>query len=164
MFITLILPIVVHSVSYSGIVKVLRNSNIKLAPGDVTSHTTSKGQSMALSVVDQMPSTSATSDTCIVKPIQSTASSYVSKVKPATRNVTKTFAIVTVSFFVCWVPQKVYILMYMFGQISTFGHVYQATLIMMFLNCCINPFIYIAKFAAFRNGMAMLFIYQQQSG
>ena len=161
MFITLILPIVVHSVSYSGIVKVLRNSNIKLAPGG---DATSKGQSMALSVVDQMPSTSATSDTCIVKPIQSTASSYVSKVKPATRNVTKTFAIVTVSFFVCWVPQKVYILMYMFGQISTFGHVYQATLIMMFLNCCINPFIYVAKYAAFRNGMAMLFRYQQQSG
>ena len=164
MFITLILPVVVHSVSYSGIVKVLRNSKIKLAPRD----TTSKGQSTALSVVDQMPSTSASSDARVVKPIQTTPS-YVPKVKPAVddkaaRNVIKTFAIVTVSFFVCWVPQKMYILMYMIGQISTFGHVYQATVILMFLNCCINPFIYIAKYAAFRSGMAMLFRNQQQSG
>ena len=167
MFVTLILPIVVHSVSYSCIVKVLRHHKIKIAPRDVASNTTVKGQSTALSVVDQIPSTSVSSDTCIVKPIQSTAS-YVSKAKPvvddkASRDVIKTFAIVTVSYFVCWVLHNVYILMYMFGQISTFGHVYQATVIIMFLNCCINQFIYIAKYDAFKKGMAMLFRYQQQS-
>ena len=167
--ITLILPIVVHSMCYLSIVKILRKRKIKVGPKDVsrnkTNTCTNTGQEMTLSNVDQMPSTSALSDVYTTKPIQSTASNTKKDSdNKASRNVIKTFAIVTTSYFVCWVPHKVYILMYMFGQISTFGHVYQATLIMMFLNCCINPFIYVAKYAAFRKGMAMLFRCLQQHG
>ena len=113
---------------------------------------------MTLSNVDEAPSTSNPSAACPVKPTQPTSSSAKQDSDDkATRNVMKTFGIVTSSYFVCWLPPKVYILMYMFGQISTFGHLYQATLIIMFLICCINPFIYIAKYDAFRKGMAMLF-------
>ena len=163
-FISVILPIVVHSVCYFNIVKVLRKRKIKIAPADVSRNQTNTcentGQEMTLSNVDQMPSTSTPSAACPIKPMQPTSSSA----DKASRNVMKTFAIVTISYFVCWVPHKVYVIMYMFGQISTFGNVYQATVIMMFLNCCINPFIYIAKYDAFRKGMAMLFRCQQQNG
>ena len=167
--ITLILPIVVHSMCYLSIVKFLRKRKIKVGPTDVSRNKentcTNTGQEITLSTVDLMPSTSTKSDVYTTKPIQSTASNTKKDSdNKASRNVIKTFAIVTTSYFVCWVPHKVYIFMYMFGQISTFGHVYQATLIMMFLNCCINPFIYIAKYDAFKKGMAMLFRYRQQKG
>ena len=165
-FIGVILPIIVHSVCYFNIVKVLRKRKIKI---DVSRNKTNTcgntGQEMTLSNVDEAPSISNPSAACPVKPTQPTSSSAKqTSDDKATRNVMKTVGIVTSSYFVCWLPHKVYILLYMFGQISTFGHLYQATLIMMFINCCINPFIYITKYNAFRKGIAMLFRCQQHNG
>ena len=165
-FISVVLPFVVHSVCYFNIVKVLRKRNIKIdASRNKTNTCVNTEQQMTLSNVVEAPSTSILKTGSPVKPTQPTSSSAKhNSDDKTTRNVIKTFGIVTSSYFVCWLPHKVYILMYMFGQISTFGHLYQATLIMMFLNCCINPFIYIAKYDAFRKGVAMLFRCQQQNG
>ena len=167
--ISVVLPIVVHSVCYFNIVKVLRNRKINIAPADSSQNRTNTcantGQETTLTNVDHMSSTPTPSAACSTNPIQPTSLSVKQDSdNRASRNIIKTFAIVTSSYFVCFIPHKVYIIMYMFGQISIFGHVYQATLIMMFLNCCINPIIYIAKHDAFRKGMAMLFRCQPQTG
>ena len=71
-------------------------------------------------------------------------------------NVIKTFAVVTACFFLCWTPHKIFMITYEFGIVSSFGNVYQVTVLLVFVNCCINPFIYIAKLDAFKKAVLML--------
>ena len=67
------------------------------------------------------------------------------------KNVVKKFALVTACYCICWTPHKVYITMYNSGLVGTFGSsFFQATVVLVFINCCINPFIYIAQFDAFK--------------
>ena len=75
----------------------------------------------------------------------------------AKRNVMKTLAIVNVCYFMCWLPNKVYVSLFVLGKLSSFGIVFQATVVMVFVNCCINPIIYITTYDAFKKGLTMLF-------
>ena len=71
----------------------------------------------------------------------------------ATRNVLKTLAIVTAVFVVCWLPNKCYTFLYLVGITPNIGRAYYLTFALVILNCCVNPFIYIARFKAFREGV-----------
>ena len=73
------------------------------------------------------------------------------------KNVIKTLAIVTACFFICWIPHRIYVILYSFRIISSFGNFYQFTVVLVFTNCCINPFIYIVKYDNFKKGLATLF-------
>ena len=75
----------------------------------------------------------------------------------AKKNVAKTLAIVTACYFICWMPSNIYTVMYLTGVISTFTGMYGFTVILGFINCCINPIIYIGKYDAFRTGLSLLF-------
>ena len=114
-----------------------------------------------------LPSTSGTNVITNLTPIDSTdlatrssnkqPNSFETRNDKAKGNVVKTLAIVTVSYFVCWIPNKIYIILYLLGTVSTFNEVYNATVILVFINCCINPIIYIGKYDAFKTGLSMLF-------
>jgi len=75
----------------------------------------------------------------------------------ASRNILKTLSIVTVVFIICWFPNKCYAFLYLIGITSTIGQAYYLTLGLALFNCCVNPFIYIARFKAFRAGVFTMF-------
>ena len=81
----------------------------------------------------------------------------VAQFENAKRNIIKTLAIITACYFICWTPNKIYIVMYMLGEISTFNDTFHATVILVFINCCINPIIFIVKCHPVRRGIQMLF-------
>ena len=161
-FVNVVMPIAVHCLCYIRILTTLR---ARVSPADQPG--------LSSVAVTPLPPVS----TGLTDPSQSSGSRtvqwrYLHKVgctKPkmkqhghsfnmkATKNVTKSFAIVTACFFVCWIPSKVYVFLYRLRVVSYFGDVYQYTVILVFLNCCINPFIYAAKYDAFKKGLAKLF-------
>ncbi|KAK2154721.1 hypothetical protein LSH36_259g01016 [Paralvinella palmiformis] len=77
----------------------------------------------------------------------------------ARKNILKTLAMVAFSFVFCWTWNQIYYLMFNLGLMTgDFTSVfYNFTVVMVFLNCCINPFIYIAKYEQFQKTMKMLF-------
>ena len=78
-------------------------------------------------------------------------------IEKAKRNALKTLTIITACYFICWIPNKLYVILYMLGQISTFGDIFHVTVILVFTNCCINPIVFIGMCHAFRTGLVMLF-------
>ena len=165
--VNMIAPILVHCVCYVSILKLLRRRIVEVTPSCISgeeTHTsvecgTEEGPAPSKSLT--LPSTHSSRGVSVMKPRQSTASSVPAALQDlndkAKRNVIKTLAIVTACYFICWIPSKIYVIMYMLGKISVFGYVYQATVVLTFINCCINPFIYVAKYDAFKKGLAMLF-------
>ncbi|KAK2142138.1 hypothetical protein LSH36_993g00020 [Paralvinella palmiformis] len=77
----------------------------------------------------------------------------------ARRNILKTLAIVALTFVFCWTWNQVYFLMFNLGaKVMEFTSVfYNFTVVMVFTNCCLNPFIYIAKYEQFQKTMKALF-------
>ena len=114
-----------------------------------------------------LPSTSGTnvlanptpSDSIELAPCSSNKqpNSFETRNNKAQRNVIKTLAIVTACYFICWMPNKIHIVLLLMGAIlPTFGELYKVTVILAFVNCCINPMIYIGKYDAFKTGLSML--------
>ena len=81
----------------------------------------------------------------------------VTQNEKAKLNIVKTLAIITGCYFICWVPNKILVLLYSTGTIATFPRIFGFTVILAFINCCINPIIYIGKYDAFRTGLSLLF-------
>ena len=77
----------------------------------------------------------------------------------ARKNVLKTLIIVVCSFVFCWSWNQIYFLIFNLGggSIDFTGAFYNFTVVMVFMNCCINPFIYVAKYEEFRRAMRNLF-------
>ena len=72
-------------------------------------------------------------------------------------NVVKTLVMVSLSFLLCWSPNQIYYTMYNLGFEVSFNHTfYHFTVIAVFLNCCINPFIYAFQYDQFKNEMLKL--------
>ncbi|KAI0213807.1 Cholecystokinin receptor [Lamellibrachia satsuma] len=113
--------------------------------------------------VDQVPShcgaTSAAHSARVnsVRSTMTTQDALHKQTEKAKKNVLKMLTYVTASYFICWIPNKIYIIMYMLGITSDFGIIYQSTVILVFINCCINPIIYIAKYNAFKMALTALF-------
>ncbi len=68
------------------------------------------------------------------------------KFQQAKRNTLITFAIVAFCFIICWSQNQFLYLMYNLGYPVDFeGTYFNFTVFMVFINCTINPFIYLVK-------------------
>ena len=75
----------------------------------------------------------------------------------ARTNTIKTLLIVALCFIICWCNNQVYYLMYNIGyKIDWNGTYYKFTVLMVFLNCTVNPFIYILKYQDFQKALKKL--------
>ena len=80
------------------------------------------------------------------------------RITKARRNVIKTLAMVSACFVFCWSWNQIYYTMYNLGFNADFnGTFYHFTVIMVFCNCCINPFIYAIKYDQFKKGVKKIF-------
>ncbi|XP_071478280.1 kappa-type opioid receptor-like [Diadema antillarum] len=80
-----------------------------------------------------------------------------SKVVHPSRNITMTLCILFAVYVICWTPNQITFLQYNLGGPLNFsGAWYQFTVIMVFLNCCVNPFIYAFRLKKFQKGVRML--------
>ena len=80
------------------------------------------------------------------------------KFQLARRNTIKTFLLVGICFIICWSNNQVYYLMYNVGyDVNWNGIYYQFTVLMVFLNCTINPFIYLTKYQDYQRALMKLF-------
>ena len=62
-------------------------------------------------------------------------------------NTVKTFLLVGICFVICWSNNQIYFLMYTLGYDADWNSIYyRFTILMIFLNCTINPFIYLIKY------------------
>ena len=66
----------------------------------------------------------------------------------ARANVIKTLATVSLFFVFCWAWNQTYYLMYYLGyqHVDFTSAFYNFTVIMVFLNCCVNPVIYSIRY------------------
>lgn len=76
----------------------------------------------------------------------------------ARSNVIRTLVLVGVLYLVCWTPNIFYLLLNYFGYsyAKPEGDFYNFTVAMVFLNCCVNPIIYILKYDQFQTGVRHL--------
>ena len=73
-------------------------------------------------------------------------------------NLTKTCVIIVAAFICCWGPSQAFWMLYNLGlDISMKDDGHMATLLMIYLNCSVNPFIYTFSFGEFQKGMRRLF-------
>ena len=75
----------------------------------------------------------------------------------ASRNIFKTLIIVTVCFTICWIPNQIIFFCFNLGYTVNFTAWYfHLSVILVYLNCCCNPLIYVAQYEQFQAGIAKL--------
>ena len=80
------------------------------------------------------------------------------KFQLARRNTIKTLLIVGICFIICWSQNQVQYLMFNCGFKLDFSSTYhQFTIIMVFLNCTVNPFIYLIKYRDYQEALTFFF-------
>ncbi len=90
---------------------------------------------------------------------QQSSTSQPSQFSGAKRNTIKMLFMVCVGFFLCWVWNMVYFLILNLGVPLGIGNpFYQFTVVAVFSNCCVNPFIYATQYKEFRRGIKALFL------
>ena len=76
----------------------------------------------------------------------------------ARRNTVKTFLIVAVCFVICWSNNSIYYIMGQFGfPVNWNGTYYKFTVLMVFLNCTVNPFIYLFNYQDYQKALKSYF-------
>ena len=76
------------------------------------------------------------------------------KFELARKNTIKTFLLVALCFFLCWSQNQVYYFMYNLGYKADWDSTYyKNTVIMVFLNCTVNPFIYLIKYQDYQKAL-----------
>ena len=72
----------------------------------------------------------------------------------ARTNTIKMLLLVVLGFVICWSSNSIYFMMYNLGFSVNWNNVfYKFTVVMAFLNCTINPFIYLAKYHDFQTAL-----------
>ena len=72
----------------------------------------------------------------------------------AKTNTIKTFLLVAVCFVVCWSNNQIYYFMYYLGYPADWSGTYsQFSVLMVFLNCTANPFIYLMKYKDYQSAL-----------
>ena len=80
------------------------------------------------------------------------------KFQLARRNTIKTLLIVGCCFIICWSQNQIIYFMYNCGYDLNFNSTYfQFTIIMVFLNCTVNPFIYLIKYRDYQEALKKFF-------
>ena len=78
------------------------------------------------------------------------------KFQLARRNTIKTLLIVGCGFIICWTQNQVLYLLYNLGYPVDFnGTYFQYTVLMGFLNCTVNPFIYLAQYRDYQMALKL---------
>ena len=81
----------------------------------------------------------------------------------ARRNTVKTFLIVAICFVICWSNNQIYYVMDTLGFPANWnGTYYKFTVFMVFLNCTINPFIYLVNYQDYQKALKSFFGCQRQ--
>ena len=76
----------------------------------------------------------------------------------ARKNTIKTLLIVGLCFIICWSQNQVRYLMFNCGYDLNFKSTYyQFTVVMIFLNCTVNPFIYLIKYRDYQEALNIFF-------
>ena len=76
----------------------------------------------------------------------------------AKKNTIKTFLLVGLCFVICWSNNSFYYLMYNLGYKADWNSTYfQFTVLMVFLNYTVNPFIYLIKYRDYQTALKKLF-------
>ena len=87
-----------------------------------------------------------------------TSDTQTEKFLLARKNTIKTFLLVGLCFVICWSNNQVYYLMYNLGyNVDWNGIYFQFTVLMVFLNCTVNPFIYLIKYQDYQSALKKLF-------
>ena len=82
----------------------------------------------------------------------------VARLQKGKRNTVKTLALVATAFVLCWSCNQFYFLFYNIGyNLSLKSDFYHFSVIMNFVNSCINPIIYVFKFEQFQEATKRLF-------
>ena len=86
-------------------------------------------------------------------------SNQVDKFQLARKNTIKTFLLVGLCFIICWIQNQVYHFMYVLGyiEIDWDGPYFNYTVLMIFLNCTVNPFIYLVKYDDYQKALKNFF-------
>ena len=85
-------------------------------------------------------------------------STQADKFQLAKTNTIKTFLIVGICFVICWSNNQMYFLLFTFGYVSSWDSVYyKFTILMIFLNCTVNPFIYLFKYRDYQKALKSCF-------
>ena len=72
----------------------------------------------------------------------------------ARKNTIKTFLLVGLCFIICWIQNQVYYLIFNLGyDVNWNSPYYQYTILMIFLNCTVNPFIYLIKYEDYQKAL-----------
>ena len=72
----------------------------------------------------------------------------------ARKNTIKSFILVAVCFTICWAFNVVFNLKFFIGyKVDWSGTYYKFTILMVFLNCTVNPFIYLIKYQDFQKAL-----------
>ena len=80
------------------------------------------------------------------------------KFQLARRNTIKTLLIVGLCFIICWSQNEVMYFMYNCEYDIDFSTTYfQFTILMIFLNCTVNPFIYLIKYKDYQKALRTFF-------
>ncbi|KAI0216725.1 hypothetical protein LSAT2_031299, partial [Lamellibrachia satsuma] len=80
----------------------------------------------------------------------------------ARRNIIKILAMVSMYVIDCWSVNQIYFVMYSLGFPVDFnGYFYHFSLISVFVNCCVNPFVYALKYDQFQTALQKLFCRKQ---
>ena len=80
------------------------------------------------------------------------------KFQLARRNTIKTVLIVGLCFIICWSQYEITYFMYNCGYDINYNSTYiQFTVLMVFLNCTINPFIYLIKYKDYQEALRKCF-------
>jgi hypothetical protein len=82
------------------------------------------------------------------------------------RNIIKTLAIISTAFILCTSWNQWFFFLFNFGvfDYKTLSSIfYHFSVVAMFANCCVNPFIYAAKYDEFRGGLMKIFCKKKAS-
>jgi len=75
----------------------------------------------------------------------------------AGRNAVVTSLMICCGFIVCWSPNQINVIVSYLGHTVDYTTMfYHFTVVMVFMNSCINPFIYAAKYREFQTGVKRL--------
>ena len=80
------------------------------------------------------------------------------KFQLARQNTIKTFLLVGLCFIICWSNDQIFFLMFNLGYDVDFnGIYYKFGVLMVFLNCTVNPFIYLLKYRDYQHALREFF-------
>ena len=87
------------------------------------------------------------------------------KFQLARRNTIKTLLIVGFCFIICWSQNQIIYFMYNCGYDVKFNSVYfDFTILMVFVNCTVNPFIYLIQYRDYQDALKHFFHCNKNQG